>query len=96
MEVQRSELITLTLVELVLELDPVETKSVQVALQGIHDKQDEESDEREEDEQNVKQNGVTRGKTRLQDLVPEDFRQLRVSQGQSPQTEIRSRVRNTT
>ena len=96
MEVQRSELVTLTLIELVLEFDPVETKSVQVALQGIHNKQDEKSNEREEDKEDVKHNGVTRGKTRLQDLIPEDFRQLRVSQGQSPETEVRGSVGNTT
>lgn len=95
-EVQRSKLVTLTVVELVLELDPVETKSMQVTLQGIHNQKDEKSDQREEDEENIKSNGITRRKTRFKNLTPEDFRQLRVSKRQSPETEVGSSMRNTT
>ena len=106
MEVQRSELVTLTGVELVLELDPVETKSVQVALQRIHDQQHTERRQREEDEHEVDHNGITAVQRGLQDLAPEHFGQLytsppphtptRVSQTQSPQTEVRRRVRDAT
>ena len=102
MEVERGELVSLSIIELVLELHPVQTQSMQIALQSVHHQQHAECDEREEDEQDVHHDRIAARDSRLHDFAPEHLGQLyrspcspsstRMRQRQGPQTQIRSRV----
>lgn len=76
MEVQRRELVSLSIIELVLELDPVKTQSVQVALQRVHHQQHTQRHQREEHEQHVERDGVAANHGGLHDFAPEDFGEL--------------------
>lgn len=76
MEVEGGELVSLSIVELVLELDPVESQRVEVALQRVHDQQHAERDQREEHEEHVERDGVAALHGGLHDLAPEHLREL--------------------
>ncbi|GIX61476.1 YjiH family protein [Babesia caballi] len=81
------------LVELVLELHPLQTKRVQVALQRVHAQHHEEGDDGEEDGAYEERNHsaddatVTR-QSPEHSLLEEDRRKLLVRQGQRPETKV--------
>ena len=84
--------VAIRLVELGLELDPVQTKSVKETFHNIHTEQDtgcdsEENNERDVDVETV-DNDRTRGKGRHEGFLEEDQRQLLVGQRQRPETQI--------
>jgi len=81
-----AELSTLALEELVLELDPVETQSVQGALKEVHTHQHTECSAHKDEEAQVHLNDGAIMEAPIQTVVEEDFSKLRVSQRKCPQT----------
>lgn len=85
--VVRLELSAVSLVELVLEFDPVQPQGVQETLQTVHahqytDGHTHEYDESESDCEEIHAQGA------LEELVEEDQRQLGVGQRQGPETQL--------
>ena len=101
----RGKGITFSLVELALELNPMQTECVQEALQHIHTKKHGTGDsepccvhEVEHETCCVDRATIVFGRhieTHTQRLLEENERELLMCQGQSPDTQVRGRVRNT-
>jgi hypothetical protein len=90
-----AELVAVTLVEFVLEFDPVQTEGVQEALHGVHAHEHAEGDREEGEEGNEEPEYRPAGCLRFKastvlhkDQLQEDSGQLRVSEGESPKTEV--------
>ena len=95
--VERLEGITVTLVEFVLELNPVETQRMQCALQSIHKHENTKVDtpeSRPHDDATNYCHSITLAAYdhviahNLHGQIEEDLSQLRVCKGQCPESEI--------
>lgn len=80
------------LVELVLELDPVQAEGVEEALEDVHAGDDGEGDPRKDGEGEEDADGRARLDEALDGLLEEDFGQLGVREGERPQAEVRGGV----
>ena len=87
----RGEANTISLEEFVLELNPVQTESMQETFQDIHHQQDTKGDSSKHSKSNVggKPVHVQSGK---HGLLPKHSGKLRVSKGKGPKTEVRGSV----
>mmetsp|Transcript_15406 Transcript_15406/g.31584 ORF Transcript_15406/g.31584 Transcript_15406/m.31584 type:complete len:724 (-) Transcript_15406:68-2239(-) len=79
------------LVELALELDPVQTKGVEEALQDVHHQQDTKGDGGKQTKAEVGGKPVD-GQGGKHALLPKDLCQLRVGKRQRPETQVRGGV----
>ena len=102
------KLVAITLVELVLHLDPVESKAMQEAFHLVHAHNDSKCNGPENWEQNEAENKSQRNCSSssschatstfvntdvvLDNQVEEDFRELTMSKRKSPESEVRSSV----
>jgi hypothetical protein len=90
--------VTLTVEELVLELDPVESDGVESALHDIHHHQDSHSNapegEPEQEGFNDCPGEAGTSPSFGETLLEEHFTQLGMSEGESPQSEVRGSVRD--
>lgn len=90
------ENVSVAVIELGLELNPVETQGVQKGWQAFHETQDTDSQggpkckDGPQDDTTVPS---AHTEADSHDHVPEDFWELCVSQGQGPQSKVRGRVR---
>jgi len=98
-EGERNVQVTGTLEELVLELDPMETESMEEALEDIHHHEHGKSHSHEGEPEDESGDGKAdgrraRGPGDSQELLQEHFSELGVSKGQGPETKVGSGVGN--
>jgi len=84
----------LALEELVLEFDPVQTQSVQRALKQVHAHEHAEGSTHENKEAQVHLDDGAIVEPTIQAVVKENLCQLGVGERQSPETQVRSSIRN--
>ena len=84
----RSELESIALVELAHELHPMQTQRVQEALHHVHHHQDAECGTNEHKEANEHEHDIVRLEAWHKSTIVEHLGQLRVSQGQGPETQV--------
>mmetsp|Transcript_3507 Transcript_3507/g.5329 ORF Transcript_3507/g.5329 Transcript_3507/m.5329 type:complete len:687 (-) Transcript_3507:294-2354(-) len=82
------ELVTISHVELVLELNPVETKGVEEGREGFHEKEDTDSEASPDGPSDEDGKEATLLEHEDHDTLPEDLRQLGVGQTEGPETKV--------
>merc|ERR1740121_1865277 len=94
-DVEGRELLAASLVELALELHPMQTQSVQETLEDIHPQENAQCDAEPRREHQVDHDAIRREahhQAHLQRLLEEHQGQLLVRQGQCPNTQVRGCV----
>ena len=86
------ELKTVTLEEFGHEFDPVKTESMKEAFHDIHDHKDTEGGTDEDKEANEHEEDISRFKAWNHSTIIEDLGELRVSKRESPETQVRGSV----
>mmetsp|Transcript_28987 Transcript_28987/g.55539 ORF Transcript_28987/g.55539 Transcript_28987/m.55539 type:complete len:200 (-) Transcript_28987:2060-2659(-) len=86
------ELIAITMIELVLELHPMETKGMEEGTQRFHSHQHAERGHGPHKEAHRHHHWIAVADAHHEDAFPEDVRELRVREAQCPQPQVRSRV----
>lgn len=93
---KRTKQVPVSLVKLVLELDPVQSERVQEALHHVHSQQHEqrEREERREQQEHHQEVAALAQRHAAEQFVVEDVRELAVSKRQRPETQVRGSVGN--